>query len=96
MFAASPVLLKLVEAVVPTCAHFVQLVPEQRSIRYSVTPTASVAAVQARLIWLVLMTVAASPVGAVGGVVSGAAGVVAEEIAEYAPRLPAASAARTR
>ena len=74
VLAASPVLLKLVVADVPTCAQLVQLVPEQRSIRYSVTPTLSVEAVQARSIRLVLTAVAASPVGADGAVVSGAGG----------------------
>jgi hypothetical protein len=40
--------------------------------------------------------VAPDPVGAVGGIVSGGAGVVAVAMVEYAPRFPAASAARTR
>jgi hypothetical protein len=42
-----------------------------------VTPTLSVEAVQARLIWLALTAVALSPLGAVGGCASGACCVVA-------------------
>ena len=59
------------------------------------TPTLSVEAVQLRLIWVALAAVAVSPDGVDGGVVSGAAGVVAVAIAEYALRLSAWSAART-
>ena len=40
-----------------------------------VTPTLSVEAVQPRLTWVELTAVALSPVGVVGGVVSGPAGV---------------------
>jgi hypothetical protein len=47
-----------------------------------VTPTVSVEAVQARLIWLLLAAVALRLDGAVGGVVSGAAGVVALAVVE--------------
>ena len=43
-----------------------------------------------------LAAVAVNAVGALGAVVSGGAGVVALAIGEYGPRLPAASAARTR
>ena len=49
----------------------------------------SVAAVQVRSIWVALAAVAPTPVGAVGGVVSGAAGVVADEMFEYGPVLRA-------
>ena len=59
------------------------------------TPTLSVEAVQFRLIWVALTAVAVSPEGVDGGVVSGAAGVVAVAIVEYALRLPAWSTART-
>ncbi len=90
-----PVSLNEVPVGVPTWTKFVQPAPAQRSTRYSVTPTLSVEAVQPRLTWVELTAVALSPVGAVGGVVSGAAGVVAVAIVEYGPRLPAASAART-
>ena len=79
----------------PTCAKSVQPAPWQRSTRYPVTPTLSVEAVQLRLIWVALAAVAVSPDGVDGGVVSGAAGVVAVAIAEYALRLSAWSAART-
>ena len=47
-----------------------------------VTPTLSVDAVQARLICVVPAAVAVRPVGAVGGVVSPAAGVVAVAVVE--------------
>ena len=88
-------LLNVVPVGVPTCVKSVQLAPAQRSTRYSVTPTLSVEAVQLRLIWVALAAVAVSPDGVDGGVVSGAAGVVAVAIAEYALRLSAWSAART-
>src|SRR3954463_4628315 len=96
VFVASPVLLKPVVVVVPICAQLVQLLPSQRSTRYSATPTLSVAATQERSIRLVLSTVAASPVGGVGGDVSGAASVVTSAIVEYCLRLPERSDARTR
>src|SRR3979490_1980183 len=48
-----------------------QPAPTQRSMRYSLTPTRSLEAVQARLIWLTETPCAVSPLGAVGGVVSG-------------------------
>ena len=70
--------------------------PWQRSIVYPVTPTLSVAAVHARLIWLLLAAVAVRFDGAVGACVSGAAGVVAVAVLEYALTLLAASVARTR
>jgi hypothetical protein len=60
-----------------------------------VTPTLSVEAVQARLIWVGPAAVAASPVGARGRVVSGAS-VLAEARAEKGLRFGTASAARTR
>jgi hypothetical protein len=44
--------------------------PWHRSTRYPVTPTLSVDAVQLKLIWLLLTTVAAGLVGAVGACVS--------------------------
>ena len=59
------------------------------------TPTLSVEAVQDRVIWVDEITVAASPVGTVGGVVSATAGVVAGTEAVSADRLLAASVART-
>ena len=59
------------------------------------TPTLSVDAVQLRLIWVALAAVAVSPVGVDGGVVSGAAGVLAVAIVENALRLLAWSTART-
>ena len=81
---------------VAICAKLVQPAPWQRSSRYAVTPTLSVDAVQLRLIWLVETAAADRPLGAVGGVVSGAACVVALAVFEYRSRLPAASRARTR
>ena len=56
-----------------------QLAPEQRSIRYRLTPPVSVDAVQERLIWLDETALASRFVGSVGGVVSGGACVVADE-----------------
>jgi hypothetical protein len=61
-----------------------------------VTPTLSVDAVQAKLICVEDAAVAISPLGADGAVVSAPAGVVADAVAEYALKLPAASVARTR
>ena len=87
---------KLIPVGVATWAKLAQPAPRQRSTRYPVTPTLSVDAVQTRSIRFVLATVAPSPDGAVGAVVSGAACVVAETMLEYALRFPAASAARTR
>ena len=75
-------LLKVVPAGVPTWVKLVQPAPAQRSTRYSVTPTLSVDAVQLRLIWVALAADAVSPEGVVGGVVSGAAGVLAVAIVE--------------
>ena len=48
-----------------------QPAPWHRSTRYPVTPTLSVAAVQLRLIWLLLTAPALSPLAVLGGVVSG-------------------------
>ena len=67
---------------VPICAKLVHPLPAQRSIRYAVTPTLSVAALQLRAIWLLLEAVAVNEAGAVGAVVSGAADVVAVAIGE--------------
>jgi hypothetical protein len=60
-----------------------------------VTPTLSVAAIQLRLIWLLLAAVALRLPGALGAVVS-AAGVVTVTMLELVLRLPVASTARTR
>ena len=60
------------------------------------TPTLSVAAAHVRLICVLETTFGSGVPGAVGGVVSGAAWVVALATAEYGPRLLAASVARTR
>ena len=94
--ATTPVSLKLVPDGAATSTKPVQLAPRQRSTRYPVTPTLSVAAVQLTLICVLEAALAARLLGAVGALVSGAAGVVADAIAEYGPRLPAASTARTR
>ena len=51
-------------------------------MRYSVTATLSVAAPQLRSIWLVLVAVALSVPGALGGSVSGGARVVALAVFE--------------
>ena len=72
MLATSPLSANVVPLGVPTCAKLLHPAPWQRSTRYPVTPTLSVDAVQLRLIALLAAAVAASPVGAVGGVVSGA------------------------
>jgi hypothetical protein len=87
---------KLVVVAVLICAKPVQLAPEHRSILYPVTPTLSDDAVHPKLIWAEDAAVAVSPLGADGGVVSAPAGVVADAVAEYALKLPAASDARTR
>jgi hypothetical protein len=63
---------------------------------YPVTPTLSVEAVQLKLICELEAAVAVKPVGALGGVVSAALGVLAEAVLEYVLKLPAASVARTR
>src|SRR2546422_9134973 len=68
----------------------------QRSTRYPVTPTLSVDAVQARLIWLADAAVAVRLDGAEGGVVSGGAGVTALATFELELWLLAASGARAR
>jgi hypothetical protein len=82
--------------VVPICANDVQLAPAQRSMRYPVTPTLSVEAVQLSPICELEDAVAANPLGAVGACVSVAALVGADAIFEYALKFPAASLARTR
>jgi hypothetical protein len=94
--AANPVSLNVVPDGVAICAKFAHAAPEQRSTLYPATPTLSVEAVQVRLICEVEAAVAARLVGAVGGVMSGAAGVVAVAVFEYALLFPAASSARTR
>lgn len=81
---------------VAICTKFVHPTPEQRSTLYPVTPTLSVEAVQERLICVVEAAVALRFAGAIGGVVSALAGVVAEKTFEYALLFPAASLARTR
>jgi len=81
---------------VAICTKVVHPAPEQRSTLYPVTPTLSVEAVHDKLICVVDAAVAVRFVGAVGGVVSVAAGVVALDVFEYALKLPAASVARTR
>jgi hypothetical protein len=74
--------LKVVAVGVAICAKFEQPAPWQRSTLYPVTPTLSVEAVQERLIWVLEAAVAAKLVGAVGGVVSGPAGVEAMAVPE--------------
>ena len=54
-------------------AKLPQLAPEQRSIRYRLTPLASEEAVQERLIWDEPTALACRFVGSVGAVVSGGA-----------------------
>ena len=76
--AANPVSLNVVPVGVAICAKFAHAAPEQRSTLYPVTPTLSVEAVHDKLICVVEAAVAVRFVGAVGGVVSAAAGVVAE------------------
>jgi len=56
----------------------------------------SVEAFQTRSTWLLPATVAATPVGAVGAVVSVELCVVLETVFEFALTLPAASTACTR
>jgi hypothetical protein len=77
VFALNPVLEKLGPNEVPIGAKFEHPAPWHRCTWYPVTPTLSVDAVQLRLIWLALTAVAVSPLGAVGGWVSGPAMVVA-------------------
>ena len=77
-----PVSLNVVPVGVAICAKFAQPEPEHRSTLYPVTPTLSVEAVHDKLICDVEAAVAVRFVGAVGGVVSAAAGVVAEKTFE--------------
>ena len=80
---ARPVSVNVVAfAVVPICANVAQLAPAQRSIRYPVTPTLSVEAVQLNPICELEDAVAARPPGAVGDWVSVDALVVAEAMFE--------------
>src|SRR2546427_11171449 len=58
-------------ATVATWAKPVHPLPWHRSTRYPVTPTSSVEAVPARVIWLLLTAVAVGFGGAVAGLVSG-------------------------
>jgi hypothetical protein len=59
---------------VAICENVVQPIAWHRSTLYSVTPTLSVEAVQAKLICVLDADVAVSPPGAVGGVVWGGGG----------------------
>ena len=78
-------------------ANVEQPEPVHRSTLYAVTFTLSVAAVQVRRTDVLPVATAEKLPGALGGVVSPpAAVVVAWAIAEYGPRLPAASVALTR
>src|SRR2546425_13121288 len=67
--------LYIVPVTVVICVKLVQPAFWQRSTRYPVTPTLSVDAVQARLIWLADAAVAVRLDGAVGGVVSGTSAI---------------------
>src|SRR5213594_4377189 len=67
---ARPVSPYVVPATVVTWAKPVHPLPWHRSTKYPVTPTLSVEAVHARLIWLLLAAVAVRLDGAVGGLVS--------------------------
>jgi hypothetical protein len=69
--------LKLVVVGEAICAKLAQPAPVHRSTLYPVTPTLSVEAVQERLICVAEAAVAVKLLGAVGGVVSGEACVVA-------------------
>jgi hypothetical protein len=88
--------LSVIPVGVAICTKLAHAAPEHRSTLYPVTPTLSVEAVHDKLICVVEAAVAVRFVGAVGGVVSAAAGVVALAVFEYALLLPAASFARTR
>src|SRR2546425_9436030 len=88
--------LYIVPVTVVICVKLVQPAFWQRSTRYPVTPTLSVDAVQARLIWLADAAVAVRLDGAEGGVVSGGAGVTALATFELELWLLAASVGRTR
>src|SRR5256712_13999451 len=74
---ASPVSLPVVPATAATWAKPVHPLPWHRSTRYPVTPTSSVEAVHARLIWLLLAAVAVKPEGDVGGGVACVGGAAA-------------------
>ena len=76
MPATSPVLLKVVPADVAICANVAQPAPWQRSILYPVTPMSSADAFQLRLMLVLPPTLAARPVGALGGDESTGAGAV--------------------
>ena len=93
--AVNPVSLKEVVVGAAICTKFAHAAPEQRSTLYPVTPTLSVEAVHDKIICVLEAAVPTRFVGAVGGVVSEAAGVVSEKTFEYALLLPAASVART-
>ena len=88
--------LNVVAVGVAICTKLAQAAPEQRSTLYPATPTLSVEAVQAKLICELEAAVDVRFDGALGGVVSAAAEVVALAVFEYALLFPAASFARTR
>jgi hypothetical protein len=79
---------------VAICAKELQPAPEQRSTKYAVTPTVSVDAVQLNPTCVLETAVATRFAGAVGGVVSVPASVVAEALFEYPLRFPETSVAR--
>jgi len=66
VFAVSPASLNVVPVIVAIWAKVGQATPWQRSTRYVVTLTLSVAAVQMRSIWLPPAAIAVSVPGAVG------------------------------
>jgi len=68
--------------VVAISAKLEQPAPWQRSTRYRVTPTLSVAACQERSIWPEPAAVACRLPGALGSSVSGGVAVVAEAVPE--------------
>ena len=62
-----------------------------RNTLYPATATLSVEAVHERLIWVLEVTFAVSPVGTVGAVVSGGVRVLALTAVDWAELFPAAS-----
>jgi hypothetical protein len=70
VLAVRPVSVYEVPATDATCVKALQPAPWHRSTRYPVTPTLSVDAVHATLIWLLPLAAAVRFVGAVGGCVS--------------------------
>src|SRR5437867_13173591 len=78
---------------VPTCRKLLQVAPVQRSIKYwLMVPPVSVAAVQERLICVLLAAVAVR----LDGAVKVGAAVVAVTVLEYGPAELAECMARTR